>query len=215
MKEVVVPGQLVSEDRKKIGSNVYIANGRIYSKVLGITDTEGDFANVVPLNGLYMPVQDDVVIGVVSRVVFAGYGIDVNSFGSSFIPKSAMREELRMGDLISAKVSYVNELREAELDFPRKLMGGDVIEVTPVRVPRLIGKNASMLELLKNGTGANIIIGKNGRVWARDGNFELLKELVSFINENSYKSHLTSTVEEILKKKGKKVSGENPQSERN
>lgn len=203
MKEVVVPGQMVSEDRKKIGGNVYVSNGRIYSKVLGITDTEGEYANVVPLNGLYMPVQEDVIIGVVSRVVFAGYGVNVNSFGASFIPKSAMREDLRVGDLISAKVSYVNELREAELDFPRKLIGGEIIEVTPVRVPRLIGKNASMLELLKNGTGATIIVGKNGRVWARGGDFALLKELVSFIEANSYKSHLTSAVEEMLKKKKK------------
>jgi exosome complex component RRP4 len=203
MKEVVVPGQIVSEDRKKLGSNVYVANGRIYSKVLGITDTEGEYANVVALNGLYMPVQDDAVIGIVSRVVFAGFGIDMNSFAASFIPKSAMREELRVGDVISAKVSYVNELREADLDFARKMQGGEIIEVTPARVPRLIGKNASMLELLKNGTGANIIIGKNGRVWARDGDIELLKELVSFIEANSYKSHLTSTVEEMLKKKKK------------
>ncbi|MCX6801264.1 MAG: hypothetical protein NTZ73_03690 [Candidatus Diapherotrites archaeon] len=203
MKEVVVPGQIVSEDRKKLGSNVYVANGRIYSKVLGITDTEGEYANVVPLNGLYMPVQDDAVIGIVSRVVFAGFGIDMNSFATSFIPKSAMREELRVGDVISAKVSYVNELREADLDFARKMQGGEIIEVTPVRVPRLIGKNASMLELLKSGTGANIIIGKNGRVWARDGDIGLLKELVSFIEANSYKSHLTSTIEEMLKKKKK------------
>ena len=198
MKKIVVPGELVSSERKKLGGNVYVANGKVYSKVLGITEEEGDIASVVALEGKYMPTVGDVVIGVVNRVVFAGFGINLNSFSDCFIPKSGMREELKQGDVIMGKIEYVNEMREADLEFPRKVFGGEIIQVTAVRTPRLIGKNGSMLDLLKRGTGCELIIGKNGRIWARGGNIELLKKVVKFIDKNSYKSNLTSSIEGLF-----------------
>ena len=206
MKKLVIPGELISQERKRLGGNVFVANGKIYSKVLGITELDDEKASVVPLEGKYMPQQEDVIIGVVNRVVFAGYGVNINSFTESFIPKSAMREELKIGDLISAKIENVNELREANLDFPRRMFGGEVVEVIPVRTPRLIGKNGSMLELLKQGTGCDIVIGKNGRVWARNGNLPLLRKVVIFINDNSYKSNLTNAVEAFFKEEGIQVN---------
>jgi exosome complex component RRP4 len=184
-----------------MGSNVYVANGKIHSKVIGIYNDEGEYANVVALEGGYEPRRDDVVIGAVIRAVHAGYEIDINGPVTSFIPRGALREDLREGDLISAKVSYVDEMKQAELDFPRTIFGGEILEVTPVKVPRFIGKNASMLEVLKEGTGSTIIIGKNGRVWAKGGNIELLKKALEFIEENSHKSSLTNAVEDLLKKK--------------
>ncbi len=201
MKSVVVPGELLSEERKKLGSNVYVSDGKIYAKVLGITDNEKEVAEVVALQGQYVPRRDDTVVGIVNRVVFAGYGIDINSFSDSFIPKKAIRTDLKLGDVIIAKVENVNELKEADLSFPRQMGGGEVIELTPVRSPRLIGKNGSMLDVLTNGTGCEVFIGKNGRVWARDGNIALLKKAVKFIDENSYKNNLTKAVEELLKEK--------------
>ncbi|MDD4251091.1 MAG: hypothetical protein PHX27_02775 [Candidatus ainarchaeum sp.] len=201
MKQVVVPGELLSEERKKLGPNVYVLNGKIYAKVLGITNTESEIAEVVALKGMYIPKRDDTIVGIVNRVVFAGYGVDVNSFADSFIPKKAMRTDLKLGDVIIAKVEDVNELKEADLSFPRKMGDGEVIKITAVRSPRLIGKNGSMLDVLTNGTNCEIFIGKNGRVWARDGNINLLKKAVHFIDENSYKSNLTNAVEELLKEK--------------
>ncbi len=206
MKKLVIPGELISQERKRLGGNVFVSNGKIYSKVLGVTEENDEKASVVPLEGKYFPQQEDVVIGVVTRAIFAGYGVNLNSFTESFIPKSAMREDMKVGDLVSAKITYVNELREAELGFPRRMFGGEVIEVIPVRTPRLIGKNGSMLELLKQGTGCDIIIGKNGRVWARNGNLELLRKVVTFINDNAYKSNLTNSVEAFFKSEGIQVS---------
>jgi exosome complex component RRP4 len=199
MKQIVIPGEVVSEERKRLGSNVFVSDGKIYSKVLGITDKENDTADVVALKGTYVPRRDDTVIGIVNRVVFAGYGVEINSFTSSFIPRKAMRQEAKLGDILVAKIEDVNELKEANLAYPKKLYDGEIIEIIPVRSPRLIGKNASMLDVLTNGTNCEIFIGKNGRVWAKDGNIELLKKAVQFINDNSYKSNLTNAVEELLK----------------
>jgi exosome complex component RRP4 len=197
-KRIVVPGELISEERKRLGSNVFVANGKIYAKVLGVSDVDKDQASVVPLEGKYLAKPDDVVIGVVTRVVFAGYGINLNACVDSFIPTKAMRDQLRVGDIVMAKVESVDELKEADLIFPRRLIGGEVFEVVPVRSPRLIGKNGSMLELLKRGTGCELIIGKNGRIWARNGNIELLKKVIAFIEENAYKSNLTNAIQDYF-----------------
>ena len=199
MKQIVIPGEIVSEERKRLGSNVYVQNGKIHSKVLGIIDNESDTADVVALKGTYVPKRDDTVIGIVNRVVFAGYGVEINSFNESFIPRKAMRQDAKLGDIIVAKIDDVNELKEANLSYPKKLYDGEIIEIIPVRSPRLIGKNASMLDVLTNGTNCEIFIGKNGRVWAKDGNIDLLKKAINFIDENSYKSNLTNAVEELLK----------------
>jgi exosome complex component RRP4 len=199
MKQVVIPGELISAERKRLGSNVFVSDGKIYSRVLGISDNQGEVASVVALKGTYIPRREDTVIGVVSRVMFSGYLIDINSFTETFIPRKALREECNAGDIIVAKVDSVNQLREIDISYPKKLFGGELIEVEPVRSPRLIGKNASMLDVLTNYTGCEVFVGKNGRLWARGGNLELLKKAVAFINDNSYKSNLTNAVEELLK----------------
>ncbi len=200
MKRIVIPGELLSEERKRLGGNVFVSDGKIYSKVLGITDDEDERATVVPLEGKYNPQIEDTIIGVVSRVVFAGYIVDVNSYTESFIPRSALRNgDLKVGDVIMAKVADVNEVKEANISFPKKMFDGTIIPVTAVRTPRLIGKNGSMLELLRNGTGSEIIVGKNGRIWAKGGNLELLRKVVFFIENNSYKSNLTNAVEGFFK----------------
>lgn len=197
-KKVVVPGELISAERKKLGSNVFVAEGKIYSKVLGITDDADEQASVVALEGKYNPRADDVIIGAVNRVVFAGYGINLNSAADSFIPSKAVRDQLKVGDVIMAKVDRVNELKEADLAFPRRLIGGEVIEIVPVRSPRLIGKNGSMLELLRRGTGCELVVGKNGRIWARNGDIVLLKKIVAFIEANAYKSNLTNALQDYF-----------------
>jgi len=80
--------------------------------------------------------------------------------------------------------------------------------VTPVKVPRLIGKNGSMLQVLKDGTGSNILVGRNGRVWVKDGNTRLLKRAIQKIEDESHLSNLTNSVKEFLEKEGKKEKGE-------
>ena len=197
-KKIVIPGELLSEDRKRLGSNVFVSNGKIYSKVLGMTEEDKESVSVVPLEGKYVPKVDDTVVGVVKREVSAGFEIDINSFCTSFIPRKAVRDQLKLGDLVMARISEVSELREADLEYPKRLFGGEVIGITPVRSPRLIGKNGSMLELLKKGTGSEVVVGKNGRVWARNGDTELLRKVVLFIENNSYKTNLTNTIEEFF-----------------
>lgn len=204
MKKIVIPGELVTAERKRVGEHVFIRDGKIYSDILGILSEEGSTVSVIPLQGRYMPVAGDLIVGVVSQDVFSGYIVDINSFYFSFISKKEMDEVLKIGSVISAKVDSVSEINEADLSNVRVFYGGEVLTVSPVKVPRMIGKAGSMLEILKRGTGSNIMIGRNGRIWVKGGNVDLLIRALKKIEEEAHHSNLTNSVAAFLEEENKK-----------
>ena len=88
-----------------------------------------------------------------------------------------------------------------------------MIEVSPAKVPRIIGKNGSMLKVLMDGSGSNLIVGRNGWVWAKGGNVQLFIEAVELIERESHLSNLTNRVAAFLKEKKGAQSEPKPQSE--
>ncbi|MFH0714636.1 MAG: KH domain-containing protein [Candidatus Diapherotrites archaeon] len=198
MKKFVVPGDLVSEERKRLGSFVYLRNGKIYSQVLGIADNEKEIVSVVPVQGKYLPRMGDLIIGIVSSEKATGYMVDINSFQQSFVSKKDIREELQKGNVVTAKLLNVNEMREASLDQPRVFYGGEILTISPVKVPRVIGKNGSMLDVLKQGTGCSILVGRNGWIWAKGGNTQLLQSAVEKIELEAHLPHLTEKMQAFL-----------------
>ncbi|MBS3061823.1 MAG: hypothetical protein J4215_04545 [Candidatus Diapherotrites archaeon] len=199
-KKIVVPGELVTEERKRLGEHVYIRDGKIFSDTLGISRVEGNFASVVPLRGKYVPQMNDLIVGIVAQEVYPGYLVDVNGVNYAFVSKKELRDPLQVGTVVSAKVMSVNETHDVELGFVRVFYGGTVIPVMPVKVPRMIGKNGSMLEVLKRGTGCNVMIGRNGFVWVKGGDMELLKVGLQKIDDEAHLSNLTNKMSDYLKK---------------
>lgn len=202
-KMIVVPGEIVSEERKKLGDHVYIRNGKIYSDCLGITNNESTVASVVALEGKYKPAPGDVIVGIVTGEKIFGYSVDINSFYSSYINKKDLRERLNTGAIISAKIMKVNEINEVDLGEVRYFYGGELISVSPVKVPRLIGRNGSMLDVLKQGTGSSIVVGRNGWVWAKGQKMELLIKAIQKIEREAHMSNLTSKMQEFLASENK------------
>ena len=113
-KTIVVPGELVTQERKRLGQNVFLREGKIYSDSLGFVSETDTVASVVPLEGVYMPVVGDVVLGIVSAEKFSGYEVDINSFYPAGVSKKEMREQLLPFSILSAKVMKVNELPDQE-----------------------------------------------------------------------------------------------------
>ncbi len=202
-KKVVVPGDLVTEGRKKLGQNVFTENGKVYSEALGIAYPNSDLASVVAFSGRYIPKRGDLLVGIVTRQTVRGYLADINSIYNSYFADDEVRERLERGSVISAKVSEVNEVNEASLFDIRVFYGGEIISVSPAKVPRIVGKNGSMLSVLKEGTGCNLLVGRNGWVWVKDGDAKKLVAAIRLIEAESHLDNLTVKVEEFLK--GKKV----------
>jgi len=203
-KKIVVPGELITKERKKLGQHVFVENGEVHSDVLGITYPKSSVAYVVPLKGSYIPQRDDLIVGIVSRETVRGYMVDINSVYASYLSGDSVRDRLEKGSIVSAKVSDVNEINEAGLFDVRVFYGGEIISVSPPKVPRIIGKNGSMLSVLKEGTGCNLLVGRNGWVWAKGQNTRLLVDALRLIEREAHKDNLTVKVEEFLK--GKKVN---------
>ncbi|HNW05610.1 MAG TPA: hypothetical protein PK655_00820 [archaeon] len=199
MKKIVIPGELITDQRKKIGENVFIKENKIYSSVLGLLNETGDFVSIVPLNGPYFPKENDPVVCVVRNITANGYIIDVNSHSDCFFPKSFVTRELKIGQMLFARVKGVDGIEVSELDNINILPEGSIYAVSSVKIPRIIGKNDSMLNILKKYTSSNILVGRNGWIWYVSKNGNLLENAISLIVNNSQKSNLTNTIEEYLK----------------
>src|SRR5207247_1244585 len=63
------------------------------------------------------------------------------------------------GQIFASQMGIRNE-REA-----RKLNGGILMEVSPTKVARVIGKEGTMVSLIKDLTNCRIYVGQNGRIW--------------------------------------------------
>lgn len=206
MKRIVLPGEVVTEGRKRLGEHVFDQNGKICSDVLGIASVDNVLASVVPLRGRYAPHMNDLIVGIVAQTVHNGYLVDINSFYLAFVYQKELRDPLTVGSVVSAKVMNVSETNEVELGFVRVFFGGEILCVSPVKVPRMIGKNGSMLEVLKNGTGANLMIGRNGLVWSKGGSSALLAKALRKIENEAHLENLTESVKTFLEQQKKTIN---------
>ena len=203
MKKIVIPGDLITEERKRTGNHVFVENGKIYSDVLGITDTDSPVASVIALQGQYVPMMDDLIVGIITSERFAGYGVQINSFYDSFISKKEIRDPLKIGDVVSAKISNVNEVNEVDIANIRIFYGGEIIKISPVKVPRVIGKSGSMMDVLKQGTGSSLLVGRNGLIWIKGGDTALAIKAVRKIEAEAHLGNLTNKIEAFLKENKK------------
>ncbi len=202
MKKIIIPGEFLTDQRKKLGTNVYLKNNKVYSSVLGILSESDDYVSVIPLNGPYVPKGGDAIIGIIKSETANGYLIDINMADTCFFPKSLLKKKLQTGDVIFARVKNVSD--SIDIENINLLPKGSVVQVPSVKIPRIIGKNESMLNVLKRNTDSNIIVGKNGWVWYLSKNTHILENAIRIIVKNSQKSNLTNYVDEYLKKQIKR-----------
>lgn len=193
-RQIVVPGEKVEG---RVEGFVYRDGDASYSAVFGIFEKKDDEGRVIPLHGKYIPIQGDYLVGVVTDVKFGGVTVDINSPYSAFLPT---KREYDWGDILSAKVLEINEVKSATLGDERKLAGGEMVEMSPVRVPRVIGKKSSMVTMIQEKTGSEIFVGRNGRIWLRGGNSAKAIKTILKIEKEAHTEGLTDRIKEFLEK---------------
>ncbi len=192
-KKIVTPGELLFDFPKRL-SGAYVENGKTYSSVVGVL-SEGFF---IPLRGRYAPFPGDLIVGVVMEERFSGYLVDVNAPFPGVLDSRDLRVEFRIGDLLVARVDSVDEVSNLVLVDPKKLLKGEVIEVGAVSVPRIIGRNNSMIDMVRNITKSEVFVGKNGRIFIKNGNAALAAEAVRKIADEAHTSGLTEKIKNFL-----------------
>jgi exosome complex component RRP4 len=208
-RKVVVPGEVIATGDILPGEGTEKRGKDIVAIRYGLADENERIVKVIPLSGVYHPRRGNVVVGKVVNVTFNGWVVDIGASDTAFltlmevprfINKDALEELMDIGDVGVFKVWAVNR-RGIDLSIKSRGLGkieeGIIIEVNPNKVPRVIGKEGSMIKIIKDETGCNITVGQNGLVWIRGKKIEdelLAKKAIMFVTEKSFISGLTDEV---------------------
>jgi exosome complex component RRP4 len=196
MKKFIFPGDLIQKG-KISAEGTYYSNGNTYSSVVGMYDDESK--RIIVFNGPYEPKIGDVVIGVIEDTRGSGYSINIGLALNSYISSRDFRGNLNYGDIVVAKISnYDKSDGNVELTEHSVLKGGIIVNISPFKVPRVIGKKGSMLDQIKERTNSKIIVGKNGWIWIKDGNINLTKHSILKIEKEAHTSGLTDKIAKFL-----------------
>ena len=217
-KQLVTPGELLAEGDYSAGSNAYVEDNKIYASRIGLADSENKKVNVVALRSFYFPKVGDIVIGTVLEVGFSGWTVDIKApytallrasdvLSRPFKPQNdELSQVLNQGDLIVAKIASYDRAHDPQLTVGEpglgKITRGQIIQVTPSKIPRVIGRKGSMISVIKQETGCQIILGLNGVILVtgkNPENEELAMAAIQKIENESHTSGLTDRITQFLK----------------
>jgi len=206
-RKVVIPGEIIESGNDYLpGEGTEKQGENIVAMKFGLAEESNNLVKVIPLSGVYLPRRGNVVIGRVENITFNGWVVDVGTAEGAFIPltevprfvnKNELDEVMDIGDMVVAKIMGVNQ---RGIDLTVKIRGlgrvdeGLIFKINPNKVPRVIGKEGSMIKLIKDETGCNITVGQNGFIWIQGDKIEnelKAKEAVMFITERSFIKGLT------------------------
>jgi len=218
-KNLITPGEVIVEGMDYLpGEGTYRDGSVIRSSLLGLTQTRDRLVKVIPLSGRYIPKRDDHVIGVVKEVRYSNWIVDIRApydalmmVGEAVdrfidLKKDKLSSFFNIGEVMICKITNVDEsmtpMVTARGPGLRKLTDGRIIDVQPSKIPRLIGKNASMVKMIKDHTGTKMFVGQNGKVWLQGGNEALVIKVIRKIERDAHKQGLTDEILKILESEG-------------
>ena len=220
-RDLVTPGDVLARGLDYIPSaGSYRSGTDVKSKFLGLVRLKEKIVSVTPINGVYIPKPGDGIIATVSDLQNTFWILDVNSPYDAILPISeATPERIEMGtdisvffdvgDVIYCKVLNVSKSKNTSVTMDdyraKKLIGGRLMTVAPSKVPRIIGKEGSMIELIKRFTGCQITVGQNGVVWLKGSNEALAAKTILMIENEAHLEGLTDRITAMLKEEGKET----------
>ena len=211
-RKYVIPGDVVTTGPFRPEQNVILEGNKIISTTIGISEIYDDSVKVIPLTGKYIPKINDLVIGKVISHTSLSWELDINScyVGRDFSAHAdELATKLKSGDLVAARIANFDRTRDPLVTIADRDLGkidsGDLIKISPSKVPRLIGKRGTMIQTIEMATDAAITIGQNGWVVVSCESPEGLlkaKKAIEMVNEKAHVANLTDQVKEMLESKG-------------
>ncbi|HJO14667.1 MAG TPA: exosome complex RNA-binding protein Rrp4 [Candidatus Pacearchaeota archaeon] len=212
-RKLVIPGEtIVSGDDYLPGDYTKKDGDNVVSNRYGLAEVRGRVVKILPISGVYEPRRGNTVIGRVSEINFSGWQIDIGGPWRAFLPlnecprfinRNNVAEFAGVGDVFNIKVWGV---KQGSVDLSLKSRGlgkledGRIIKINCHKVPRVIGKEGSMINLIKDKTSTEITVGQNGYVWLKgdiDGTRKA-EEAIRLIEKEAASEGLTNKVEEFL-----------------
>ena len=216
-RRLVTPGDLIVEGQYKVltPNTVLERDNGYYALVVGLATIDGESKTLklVPLQGPYYPSPEDVVIGIIRSIGITSWEVDIRApspailYATDYLgrPINPARENLSeyldVGDVIIAKIQVFDRTRDPLLTTRGRGLGkvtkGAVIEISPVKVPRVIGKKGSMQSVLEGETGCKVIVGRNGRLVVNCPSKDLEEIVVLAIRKIEAEAHTTGLTDRI------------------
>ena len=171
----------------------------------------GKVTKVIPLSGAFIPQRNNIVIGTVVDIAFSGWLINIGYASTAFLSleefpryvnKNEMDQHLGIGDIVAAKIWSV-KAKGIDLSMKGpglgKLDGGFTFKVIPSRVPRIIGREGSMISLIKERTNCKLTVGQNGEIWIKGEKIDdeiKARKAVEYVADKVAVSGLTQKMED-------------------
>ncbi len=219
-REILLPGDAVEEKDLKPGRGMFKEEDNIYASRLGVKRVRSGYVNVAAQSGRYEPQEGEKVIGTVTDINSSFWMVDVNAPNPAVLHVNDVpwmvdygdtASYIEVGDALLIKITSVDEQNKMQVSMDeeglKKLSDGQIIEIPPSQVPRVIGRGGSMISMLKKYTDCKIFVGQNGRIWI-DGDLEgqyLAAKAIKMIEENAQAVGLTDLVKEFLEKNTDRV----------
>jgi exosome complex component RRP4 len=215
---VVIPGEIIVEGENYLpGDGTEKQGKKIVALRYGLSEESNKLVKVIPLSGVYQPRRGNIVIGKCNLITFNGWVIDIGTAENAFlpltetprfVPKDRLDEVMKIGDIAVVQIFGING-RGIDLTIKSRGLGrideGLIFKINPNKVPRVIGKEGSMIKIIKDYTNCNITVGQNGFIWIKGDKIEdelFAKKAIEFVTEKSFMEGLTEKVEEWFEEQG-------------
>jgi len=211
--QFVLPGDVIVTGDYRPAQNVILEGNRLMSTAAGFSEIKDDLVTVTPLTGLYTPKTDDLVIGKIVSHNALSWEVDINSyysgiltasdiFGKDYSPsRDDLSLKLKTGDNILARIANVNS-RDPLITITGENLGkidsGELIKISPTKIPRLTG---SVIQTIEASTNVTITVGQNGLIILKCDNSTGLKKSIAsikMIGMAQYDANLEEKIQNIL-----------------
>ena len=215
-RKQVIPGDVIASGDYRYGSYIEKRGSDYIALRIGLAEVSRDGVKLIPLTGPYIPHVDDQVVGKVIDMSGFGWEIDINSsffgylpasfvFGREFSPATHdLSSKFKVGDLLLCKIEAFDRSRDPQISIRGPGLGkvpkGEIVKISPTKVPRLIGRKGYMVNMISAQTGCELKVGQNGLVVVSGPPEGILKaaNAIKMIEEEAHLADLTTKVQNYL-----------------
>lgn len=215
-RKYVIPGEVIAEGNYRPVANVLRVGEKYYSTRVGMAEVSHEGVRVIPLSGPYIPRVDDLVVGKIVDYSAFAWEVDINSCFFAFLPaqsvfgrdyspaEDSLTSKFAVGDMLAAKIIAFDRTRDPLLGLSGPGLGripkGEIVKITPTKVPRLIGKRGSMIRTIEMSTNCRLTIGQNGVVVVNGSPEGVLMSIkaIRLVEEEAHTADLTQKVQSLL-----------------
>jgi len=215
-RKQVIPGDVIATGDYRYGSYVEKRGDSYIALRIGLAEIGREGIKLNPMTGPYLPRPEDEVIGKVIDINGFGWVIDINSCFDGFLPASFVfgREfspsthdlttKFKVGDIIGCRIESFERSRDPQISIRGhgygKIPKGEIIKISPTKVPRLIGRRGAMINMISERTSCDVKVGQNGVVVVTGPPEGIVKtaEAIKMIENETHAADLARKVEEHL-----------------